>query len=250
MKGSTMLTNGSLMGPQGTGPADSVTPGMLSASLAPSSHINAPHINAPRTLAEALAMVVDDEALSSLVLPPLPLAPPGLMTAENCRNGGDTHFLEGTAEQEVVVIDDLDDCDRGVNNEMANAGLRPTGDHQECIAMTKNEDVDITETPTLATPDEIIADALQTAEALESSLAYVLADSKQHPDATYTPTSPRADATHAARSHHDFNAAADEASRLRRRATEILNQSQMQAQKVLDSAQRRAAATVSQSRSH
>lgn len=147
MKGSTMLTNGSLMGPQGTGPADSVTPGMLSASLAPSSHINAPHINAPRTLAEALAMVVDDEALSSLVLPPLPLAPPGLMTAENCRNGGDTHFLEGTAEQEVVVIDDLDDCDRGVNNEMANAGLRPTGDHQECIAMTKNEDVDITETP-------------------------------------------------------------------------------------------------------
>ena len=34
-----MLTDGSLMGPQGTGPADSVAPGMLSASLAPSSHI-------------------------------------------------------------------------------------------------------------------------------------------------------------------------------------------------------------------
>ena len=73
-------------------------------------HRHAPHIDAPRTLAEALPKVVDDEALSSVVLPPPPLAPPGLVAAENCTNGGDTHFLEGTAEQEVVLIDDLDDC--------------------------------------------------------------------------------------------------------------------------------------------
>ena len=114
--------------------------------------------------------------------------------------------------------------------------------------MPKSEDVDITETPTLATPDELIAEALQTAEALEGSLAYVLADSKQHPGATSTPTSPRCRRHPVPPGHTtNFNAAADEASRLRRRATEVLNQSQMQAQKLLDSAQRRAAATVSQS---
>ena len=188
------------MGPQGTGPADSMAPGMLSASLAPSSHIGTPHIDTPGTLAEALPMV-DDEALSSVVLPPPPLAPPEVVAAEICTNGGDTHFLEGTVEQVVVLIDDLDDCAQGDNNEMADAGLQLTGDHQECSAMPKSEDVDITETPTLATPEELIAEALQTAEALEGSLAYVLADSKQHPGATSTATSPVADATSAARSH-------------------------------------------------
>ena len=99
------------MGPQGTGPADSVAPGMLSASLAPSSHIG---------------MLLTSMLLGLLpkrcrwwsttkhsvpwFSPPLPLAPPGLVAAEICTNGGDTHFLEGTAEQVVVLIDDLDDC--------------------------------------------------------------------------------------------------------------------------------------------
>ena len=137
INGSSMLTDGSPMGPQGTGPADSMAPGMLSASLAPSSHIGTPHIDTPGTLAEALPMV-DDEPLSSVVLPPPPLAPPEVVAAEICTNGGDTHFLEGTVEQVVVLIDDLDDCAQGDNNEMADAGLQLTGDHQECIAMPKS----------------------------------------------------------------------------------------------------------------
>ena len=229
-----------------------VAPGVVTASLAPSIP------DAPQTLAEALP-TVDDDALSEAILPQPP-AP----SAEFEFSDLLVDVTHDHVEEEVVLIDELDvshdaELDASDDSEEAHPFAGDVAmtddatdettpidvDEQENATMTISDDT--TDLPTLATPEDLIADVLHSAEALEGSLADVLADSDPHPEMEYVAPEPAVDPQSAAKSHSDFNAAVDEASELRRRATEVLNQSQIQAQKLLDSAQRRAAATVSQS---
>lgn len=241
---------------------ETIEPGMVNTSLAPNI------LDAPQTFAEVLP-TVDDEAPRAVVA----LSPPpttvndspdfGQNSTDTDHAQTDSHevidvtakVIDMTSEQEFVLIgghedDDNagDDCitDDGADELTDGATSESDGDEQEDADMSISDES--TEANTIATPEDLIADALDSAEALEGSLGDVLADADPLPEIDDTPPAkPAVDARTAARSHENFNAAIDEASKLRRRATEVLNQSQVQAQKLLDSAQRRAAATVSQS---
>ncbi|MGZ0176295.1 MAG: hypothetical protein ACKVIQ_05430 [Acidimicrobiales bacterium] len=244
---------------------ETIEPGMVNASLAPSS------LDAPQTFAKLLP-TVEDEAPGAAVVLPAPPAPVndsadfGQSSTDTDRAETDSNeaidmtakIFDMTTEQKFVLIgghkgDDNAGYDSITDSAPAHGADELTDDATSEIDVDEQDDVDISiscesaETHTLATPQCPIAEVLDSAEALKGSLGDVLADSDPLPEMDDTPPAkPVVDARAANKAHDNFNAAVDEASKLRRRATEVLNHSQVQAQKLLDSAQRRAAATVSQ----